>query len=125
MKIFGIGFSEQEIEELRRLGLDIICIPEYCRDWVVSSIVENTDELEGRCDWHFKKFIIMHNASNEDIKRVIKLVKPKFKDVIFATTTETSLTWRLDDLLQELIREDEYFKRRKLAKGPFLEFNLF
>ncbi|AEC51145.1 hypothetical protein PNA2_0227 [Pyrococcus sp. NA2] len=120
-KILLIGFSREEYKELKQLlKHELVCVPEYCKDWTVGSIVERKN-LEGRCDWHLRKFIIMHNLTNEEIKNVIKLVKPRFKDVIFATTTPTSLTWRLEDLLQELIREDEYFKRRRFAKGPFLD----
>jgi len=48
--------------------------------------------------------------------------------VIFATTTETNLKWTLEELLEELRREDEYFraigeakKRANERRGLFLD----
>ncbi|ASJ16353.1 hypothetical protein A3L04_04320 [Thermococcus chitonophagus] len=121
MKVYVIGFTPQEVEELKKiLGMEVLCIPEYCRDWVLASIVSQ-EKLEGRSDWHFRKFIIIHGATNEEIKKILGAVKRKFKNVIFATTTPTSLTWRLEDLLNELIREDEYFKNLRMRRGPYLE----
>ncbi|AMM54531.1 DUF3783 domain-containing protein [Pyrococcus kukulkanii] len=121
MKVYAIGFNPQEVEELKKiLGMEVLCIPEYCRDWALASIVSQ-EKLEGRCDWHFRKFIIIHEATNEEIKKILEAVKRKFENVIFATTTPTSLTWRLEHLLNELIREDEYFKNLRMRRGPYLE----
>ncbi|AFK23106.1 DUF3783 domain-containing protein [Pyrococcus sp. ST04] len=109
MKVYVIGFNKEEVEELKRKIGEVICIPEYCRDWVLASIISQ-EKLEGRCNWHLRKFVIIHGGSKDDIEKIIRIVKSKFKDVIFATTSPTTLTWRLEDLLKELIREHEYLK---------------
>ncbi|WP_258084258.1 DUF3783 domain-containing protein [Thermococcus thermotolerans] len=129
-RILLIGFSKEEVKALREsLPVPTFEVPEYCRDWVVSEIVEKAEKLSGSSDWHLRKFVIMHGLDNEAIKGVIRTVKGlNLGRIIFATTTETSLTWKLEDLLNELIREDEYFKAMRWAReeaekrrGPFLD----
>ncbi|WP_297480518.1 DUF3783 domain-containing protein [Thermococcus sp.] len=71
----------------------------------------------------------MDGLDNEGIKRVIETVRRLSKErVIFATTTETNLKWALEELLDELRSEDEYFralrearKQVKERKGLFLD----
>ena len=112
--IFLIGFNEDEVEEIRRMLSEfrVYEIPQYCRDWVVQAIVERAKELKGSCDWHLKKFILMHNLENPQIREVLSKVKSlNLGRIIFATTTSTSLTWKLENLLEELVREDEYFQK--------------
>ncbi|NJE04637.1 DUF3783 domain-containing protein [Thermococcus sp. M36] len=130
-KVLLIGFGRSEVEAVKGAfqDMDVVEVPEYCRDWVVSEIVEKAGELSGSSDWHLRKFVIMHGLDNEAIKGVIRAVKGlNLGRIIFATTTETSLTWRLEDLLNELIKEDEYFKALRWAReeaekrrGPFLD----
>lgn len=81
MRILAIGFSDSEVEKLRELVGDVVCIPEYCKDLVVEEIIQR-DSLEGRCDWHFQRFIIIHGASSEEIKKIIKTVKTAFNNEI-------------------------------------------
>ncbi len=130
-KVLLIGFSPAEVDAVRGslMGLDVFEVPEYCRDWVVSEVVTKAGELSGSSNWHLRKFVIMHGLDNETLKEVIRSVKSlNLGRVIFATTTETSLTWRLEDLLNELMAEDEYFKAARWAreeaekrKVPFLD----
>jgi len=128
-KVLLVGFLPDEVERLRgALSVPVFEVPEYCRDWVVSEIVEKAEELSGSSYWHPRKFVIMHGLDNEGLKEVIRTVKSlNLGRVIFAATTETSLTWKLEDLLNELISEDEYFRAMRWArkevgrkKGPFL-----
>ena len=130
-KVLLIGFTEEESKKVRDAlhMVGVFGVPEYCKDWVVSEIVERAEELNGSSDWHLRKFVIMHGLDNETLKAVIRAVKSlNLGRVIFATTTETSLTWRLEDLLEELMAEDEYFQAMRWAreeaekrKGPFLD----
>ncbi|WP_366513790.1 DUF3783 domain-containing protein [Thermococcus aggregans] len=80
--------------------------------------------FEGSGNWHWRKFIIMHNLSNKNISKVIKVLRSHGINGIFATTTPTSLTWKLEDLLNELIREDEYFRRLREEKQRMSSFYL-
>ncbi|ACJ16306.1 hypothetical protein, conserved [Thermococcus onnurineus NA1] len=129
-KVLLIGFNEDEVEKIMDVlnGLDVLEVPEYCRGWIVGEIVTKAEKLRGSSYWHLRKFVIMHDVDNETLKGVIKAVRSlDLGRVIFATTTETSLTWKLEDLLNELMEEDEYFQamrwaRRQVSerKGPFL-----
>jgi len=130
-KVFLVGFGENEAERVvdALKGLDVFEVPEYCRDWVVADIVEKAENLDGSCQWHLRKFVIMHDVDNETLKGIIRAVRSlDLGRVIFATTTETSLTWKLEDLLNELVEEDEYFQAMRRAreeaerrKGLFLD----
>ncbi|QDA31405.1 DUF3783 domain-containing protein [Thermococcus indicus] len=129
-KVLLVGFLPGEVEQLRKaVSVPVFEVPEYCRDWVVSEVVEKAEELSGSSYWHLRKFVIMHDVDNETLKGIIGTVKSLgLGRVIFATTTETSLTWKLEDLLNELMAEDEYFKAARWAreeakkrKGPFLD----
>jgi len=130
-KVFLVGFGENEAERVDDAlkGLDVFEVPEYCRDWVVADIVEKAENLDGSCQWHLRKFVIMHDVDNETLKGIIRAVRSlDLGRVIFATTTETSLTWKLEDLLNELVEEDEYFQAMRRArkeaerrKGLFLD----
>ncbi|AHF79800.1 DUF3783 domain-containing protein [Thermococcus paralvinellae] len=114
--IFLIGFNENEVKKIRETlsEFKVYEVPQYCRDWAVQSIVEKAEELKGSCDWHLKKFILMHNLKNPQIKEVLAKIKSlNLGRIIFATTTPASLTWKLKDLLEELIHEDEYFQELK------------
>ncbi|WP_148883614.1 DUF3783 domain-containing protein [Thermococcus aciditolerans] len=129
-RILVVGFMPDEVEKLRKaLPVPVFEVPEYCRDWVVSEVVDKAEELSGSSYWHLRKFVIMHDVEDETLKGIIGTVKSlDIGRVIFATTTETSLTWKLEDLLNELMAEDEYFKAMRWAreeakkrKGPFLD----
>ena len=129
-KVLLIGFPREEVKALREvLPVPVFEVPEYCRDWVVGEVVEKAEKLSGSSYWHLRRFVIMHGLDNETLKEVIRSVKAlNLGRVIFATTTETSLAWKLEDLLNELMAEDEYFKAMRWAreeaekrKGPFLD----
>ncbi|ASA77623.1 DUF3783 domain-containing protein [Thermococcus sp. 5-4] len=129
-KVLLVGFLPDEVERLREvLSVPVFEVPEYCKDWAVSEVVDKVEELSGSSYWHLRKFVIMHDVGNETLKEVIHSVKSlNLGRVIFATTTETSLTWKLEDLLNELMAEDEYFKAARWAreeaekrKGLFLD----
>ena len=128
--ILIIGFSEDELADIRGLfDFDAFGVPEYCRDWVLQDVVDKAETLSGSPQWHLRKFVIMHNLSNEEIKEVISKLRASSNErIIFATTTPTSLGWKLEALLEELMEEDEYFKAMKWAReeaskkrGPFLD----
>ncbi|ASI99019.1 DUF3783 domain-containing protein [Thermococcus celer] len=129
-KAIVIGFTPGEMEMLREaLRIPAFGVPEDCKECLVSEIFERAETLNGPSDWHQRKFVIMDGVDNETIKHVISSVKSlRLGRVIFATTTENSLGWKLKDLLEELMAEDEYFQAmrwaRKEAKkktGPFLD----
>ena len=64
------------------------------------------------------KVIIMHGFSFEEINQVMKAVKQQFeapRDLVFAKTTNTSLTMVLKDLIEDMCEDHEYLKRNPPA----------
>jgi len=65
-----------------------------------------------------KKFFLLGNFTNEEIVKIMQKVKEAVdtKDVIFATLTDTVKEWKVKEWLEELEKEDEYFKNSKETK---------
>ncbi len=61
-----------------------------------------------------EKVIILHGFSREEIFKISGLLKQAFKgeDIILATTTPTSLQWKMSQLIDELKKEHEYFRKK-------------
>ena len=126
--VFLIGFNGEEVNAVRNaLGdVEVHEIPRACLSWKLKEIVEK--KAEGNCNWHERKFLIMH-GSNDFIKRVISAVRSlKLGRIIFVSTTPISLERTLDDLIKEWLEEDEYFRAYMRAKaeaakrrGPYLD----
>ena len=60
------------------------------------------------------KVIIMNGFSYEEIDKIMRAVKPLFespRDLIFAKTTETSVTMTLQDLIVDISQDHEYLKQ--------------
>ncbi|MGB9694976.1 MAG: DUF3783 domain-containing protein [Caldisericaceae bacterium] len=62
-----------------------------------------------------KKFILLAGFSNEEIIEFLKIYKAneKLPKAIFASVTETALDWKVKDWLDELTKEDDYYKQNK------------
>ncbi|WP_297062963.1 DUF3783 domain-containing protein [Thermococcus sp.] len=129
MKLLLVGFSEKEAREIENtLGIPVLAVPEELKGLKVEELLKIESE-GGELMWTGEKFLIMDGLDNEGIKRVIETVRRLSKErVIFATTTETNLKWALEELLDELRSEDEYFralrearKQVKERKGLFLD----
>ncbi|MGB9614475.1 MAG: DUF3783 domain-containing protein [Fervidobacterium sp.] len=60
-----------------------------------------------------RKIVLLHNFEKPDILKVMRIIKELFpgEDIIFASTTSTSLTWTVKDLIDELNKEHEEFKK--------------
>lgn len=65
-----------------------------------------------------QKVIILHGFNKAEILKAMKIIKENFQgeDIIFASTTPTSLTWKVEDLINELKQEHEEFKRMRQIK---------
>jgi len=64
----------------------------------INKLKENSD----------KKVIIFHGFSGEELNLVldgINQIEGKPENIIMATTTKTSLKWKVKDLVSELIQE--------------------
>ncbi|WP_297551230.1 DUF3783 domain-containing protein [Thermococcus sp.] len=122
MKLLLVGFSEKEAEDIENaLGIPVLAVPEQLKGLKVEELLKAESE-GGELRWTGEKFLIMDGLDNEGIKRVIETVRRLSKErVIFATTTETNLKWTLEELLEELRAEDEYFRALKEARKQVKE----
>ncbi len=62
-----------------------------------------------------RKIILLHNFEKSEILKLMKAVKETFpaEEIIFASTTPTSLEWKVKDLIDELNKEHEEFKKMR------------
>ena len=63
-----------------------------------------------------QRVLLFHGFSREELMLLINLLNSHSqvpRDIIMATTTETSLNWSVADLLAELAKEHEYFKKQR------------
>ncbi|ABS60415.1 MULTISPECIES: DUF3783 domain-containing protein [Fervidobacterium] len=62
-----------------------------------------------------RKVVLLHNFEKSEILKLMKAVKETFpgEEIIFASTTPTSLEWKVKDLIDELNKEHEEFKKMK------------
>jgi hypothetical protein len=60
-----------------------------------------------------KRFVLLAGFSDEELIETLKTYKSnnKLPKAIFASVTETALDWKVKDWLEELSREDEYYKK--------------
>ncbi|ODN29934.1 DUF3783 domain-containing protein [Fervidobacterium thailandense] len=65
-----------------------------------------------------ERIVILHNFENFEIIKLMKILKENFpeRDLIFASTTPTSLEWKVSDLIEELRKEHEEFKKLRHGK---------
>ncbi len=62
-----------------------------------------------------EKVIVFHGFSKEELPALMKAIKEaagEEEDIIMAVSTPTSLEWKLKDLIAELVREHEFFKKK-------------
>ncbi|TVR34466.1 MAG: DUF3783 domain-containing protein [Spirochaetaceae bacterium] len=67
------------------------------------------------------KVIIMNGFSYEEINKIMRAVKAQFespRDLIFAKTTETSVTMTLQDLIVDMSQDHEYLKNNPPQLPP-------
>ncbi|MBN2252292.1 MAG: DUF3783 domain-containing protein, partial [Kosmotogaceae bacterium] len=59
-------------------------------------------------------YVIFNGFDNSTIGSTIKEIRLLLqKECVFATTTESNLNWKLEDLLSELTEEHDYFKKAR------------
>jgi hypothetical protein len=110
--LIAIGFDEQELEKLRTLG-DVLAVSRDAlgitlRDFIEKFPEGNYVKVDG------SKIVIMHDIPGDKIGATMRSVRAVVDGhIIFATTTPTSLTWKISELIDELEEEDRYFRKRR------------
>lgn len=110
-KVILIGFDELETEGVRLILsslAEVLSISEEAFKMKLKDVLDNPPT--GFSTWNGKRFAIIHEAPPAEIVKRIKALQ--LGEVIFATSTPTSLNWKLERLLRELEEEDEHFSSR-------------
>lgn len=106
-----VGFEE---DELKNIDDEYYAVSNEYKDWTIEKLIAETPGSEKYTPIKDGKFVIMHDLPNEVISKIMRGIRDKVNGhVIFATTTPTSLKWKLKDLLEELKEEDAYFHKKK------------
>ncbi len=106
-----IGFPSEEIELIRGLDDKIVVLgPEHLQ-MKLNDIVESPpQEISGNIEE--QRIVLLHKISREKIGEIIREIRKRIPmHIIFATSTPTSLEWKIKDLIEELKEEDLYFSR--------------
>ncbi len=109
-----VGFTEEEIRVIKkRIREKIMVLREGDKDRVLEDIIKS-ESSRGARRLGEDRFVIMHDVPRERISEVMRGLREIVPfHIIFATTTPTSLQWKLNELLQELKEEDLYFSRQR------------
>jgi len=62
-----------------------------------------------------KKVMILHNFERQDYMKILECLRGSgaYEDTIVAVTTETTINWKVGDLIKELLIEDENIKNER------------
>ena len=109
-----IGFPGDEIERLRGKYTDTISISAEMEDRVLEDIIKEGKSAENYQVLGEQRMVIMHNVSKENLSKIMSEIRKEIgKHIIFATSTPTSLKWKVSDLMEELLEEDRYFREQR------------
>ena len=109
-----IGFDDNEIERMRLEGIPVHPISENGRYVRILDILRDPDTYEGNSSWKGERFALLHAFLPQDLPPLMERIREIGRGpVIFASTTETSIQWSLDHLLNQLSEEDRIFKGEK------------
>lgn len=70
-------------------------------------------KIEGDEKERGKKVILLHNFKDSEVREFLEILKKSenLSKSIVAVTTETSIQWKVGDLMNELIKEDEEIRK--------------
>ncbi len=107
-----IGFEDDELHRISERFEDCIPVPEEAKERKLEDIIRAPPEYTGQRLGQ-QRIVIMHDIPKEKISETMRKIRSIVgKHIIFATSTPTSMQWKLTDLIEELLEEDEYFRNR-------------
>lgn len=114
------GFSSKEIESIKNTirfissNISYITVEDNDFDNTLQEVI---NEGKFNSEQEFKlneKIIIFQEIFPKEIDVYLRLLKKKVNNkIIFATTTENSLTMKIKDLFDEFMEERRYFNKNK------------
>jgi len=109
-----IGFPEDEVEKLEKKYDDIIPVSAQMENKMLEEIIKERKIEENYQVLGEQRMVIMHDVPRENLSKIMRDIREEIgQHIIFATSTPTSLKWKISDLMKELIEEDMYFRGQK------------
>ncbi len=109
-----IGFPEDEVERVREMYADTIPVSAEMEDKVLEDIIRERKHPENYKVLGSQRIVIMHDVPKEELSKIINDIRKKINThIIFATSTPTSLKWKIGNLMEELLEEDRYFREKR------------
>jgi len=109
-----IGFPKDEVEKLEKKYEDIIPVSAQMENKVLEEIIKEGKNTENYKVLGEQRMVIMHDVPKENLSKIIRDIREEIGEhIIFATSTPTSLKWKISDLMEELLEEDRYFRGQK------------
>lgn len=114
--ILVYGLADYELKELQLSNHKLINVTTEMAGMKLKDILsglrfETVDKFLPQ-----EKVVIFNNFSDEEVYRMIKIVRVIVKNVILATVTPTSIEWNFNYLLQHLIAEREWYKKQQKGR---------
>lgn len=101
--ILLVGFSDEELDNIRSAGLPAYGISEDAEYEAIKSILQDPMRYSGNTMKTPERVAIIHGFSGDELPAIMNTINFHAKgDVKYAMTTETSLEWTLRYLLKEI-----------------------
>lgn len=115
--ILIFGFNEEEQKELNQIitakGLPVFkVIHANMAEMKIKNIIEGMKISTKNTIKENEKVILFNNLEDDELEKSITIFREKFKNVIFAVTTPTSVEWTFKKLLSNLIEEKKWADSR-------------
>lgn len=110
------GYSKEEIEKLEN-SYSTIVISNEMANMKLKEIIEGFKFESNEKELPREKVVILNNFSDKELPEIIKLIKSIDPETILAVVTPTSINWTFNDLLEHLIEEREWYKKRKKGRS--------
>ena len=109
-----IGFPEDEVNRLQEKYADTIAISAEMEEKVLEEIIKEGKNAENYQVLGEQRMVIMHDVPKESLSKIMRDIREEIgQHIIFATSTPTSLKWKISDLMEELLEEDRYFREQR------------
>ena len=112
--ILLIGFTSEEIKKIMNEVNERFRLVDAEESMEILDNIIRRNEKSSYKRLGDERIVLFHDIENDKIRELIfKMRKIIPEHIIFATTTPTSLKWKVGLLIEELKEEDRYFMQRK------------
>lgn len=114
--ILAYNIPEAELNLLKEEKFKVIVIKPEMVDMTIFQILggfrfENVNENVSK-----EPVILFNGFSDKELRNTIKQIRTKFSLGILATVTQTSLKWKVSNLINHLVEEREWHNAQRKGK---------